>query len=993
MKQYMKGAAGFFVALFLLIITLASYNPIVDLIRTPSLGEVLSVESESIPQNIEKAPRPYKKNGIELNLSLQFKSLNGSPNQNLFQTDYLNTGIRAELSGGTLAIIINNEENTERPHILIFPTTISIGKWYGISIHAVGNGQIHASLVQRQDEDNLLSHSLSIDRALFSTDNLIIGRGFDSARKFEGDIRNVKISAKKIAPKSLANSIYILIAGALLFLTFKLNKFNLKKYLSNICTIDFSLRPLINHKFILNFLQYLSISLLIFSFINLALRNYFANKSISVTSNLLPAYQPIQEIPLYKAELIIFLVAELIFIGWYFLINTKISNLEKYGLEKKLRFTPYLSFVYLTIAYFFSSHSIDKAIFIISLIVAMLFLLVNMKFSKLILKFFSFSLKVKVLLLDRAINIRPTFKIVSIVFLAAISIKLFVPFISSWYPVVLPNDYYESITTWKSNQSDNIIDSSKVQRCIAEKAISFSTFSETKFCEDFKTSDLYESWKLLNAWQGENGRIFYHHSYVFLPAAHYLKHSTFSTIPFVYGLGNTISTAYLMKLNPSPSSISSYFNTIPLTAIIGIIFISLLCLYISNNFLVGFLALLVSLGCYYSISYTPILLAASFNPARFIGIIFQIFSIFLLSRKENRFLVFFLIFSAFFSLFWNFEFGVIGFFGQLSFLILRKSTKNFYNKLFSLSLLFLTLGLSFKFFKPPNIDITESINFGLYNIGVPIMPMDTIIITLLIIFFVQFFLIFTNRKQNPTHRFAYFSVGIILALLSVKYFFNPSPPHLFLILLFIIPLFIAMLPWSSINSRVVSAIHILVLCIMITSAIIFTHNAGKKYANESSLFHSQFTTNFVSHEWKSFNEKIRTVTPEKPIKDRVTAINKMLEAEASSVKLLILSPYDHIISFYVNPKAYCGHFELLTNVLTINDIETIKKCVEKTPRINVIYDHALTTKCPLEFDESINPGCARKVLVKNNLVKLMDEIKPFLNEGQTIGDITIYNKK
>jgi hypothetical protein len=104
------------------------------------LEKILSVESGVIPQQIEGALR-YKRNDIELNIYLQFKSVNGPLYQNLFQTDYANTGIRAELSGDTLAIIINNAENTAKPHIIILPITVSPGVWYELSIQAIENGK------------------------------------------------------------------------------------------------------------------------------------------------------------------------------------------------------------------------------------------------------------------------------------------------------------------------------------------------------------------------------------------------------------------------------------------------------------------------------------------------------------------------------------------------------------------------------------------------------------------------------------------------------------------------------------------------------------------------------------------------------------------------------------------------------------------------------------------------------------------------------------
>jgi len=992
MKKYMKGATGFFVALFLLIITLASYNPIVDLIRTPSLGKVLSVDSNVIPQNIEEALRPYKRNGIELNLSLQFKSANGSPNQNLFQTDYLNTGIRAELSGGTLAIIINNAENTERPHVLIFPTTVSPGKWYELSIHAIENGKFSANLKEHPEKDNATPIPLRINGAKFSIENLIIGSGFDTARKFKGDISNVSISANKVITKSLANYIYFIFVSAILFLTFKIYQFNLKNSSLEIYTLNFNSHFSIRNT-LSKFFQFISIALITISCANFILKIYFSNRSTSLVATLLPSYQRNEGIPLYKNELIIFLLTELIFICWYIFSNLKISLLEKSNITKKLKFIPYISFLYLSCGYFLSGHTVDKALLSLGFIAVIFYTIVETRTFAILSKFLVGNLKVKFFRLDRVFCFRSIFKKLTFVACAILSIKLFTPLISTWYPVVLPNDYYESVTTWDKVKSHNIIESNAIDRCIRSGTPSVTSAADKKVCQEFTTSNLTESLSLLNAWQGENGRILYHHSYVFIPAAHFLKYGTISTIPFVYGIGNTIFSAILMKLSAPSQSISGYFNTIPIAAIVGIALIALLCFYVSNNFLVGFLTLVISLGCYYSISYTPVLLAASFNPARFIGIVIQIFSIFYLSRRENIIAVILLVSSALFSLFWNFEFGVIGFFGQLSMLILCQAFKNSYQRLFSLTLLILSLLLSFKLLKPINTDITESINFGLYNIGVPIMPMDAIIATILTIFSAQFILIFINQRQKTAIKFAKFSAGIILAFLSLKYFFNPSPPHLYLILLFIAPLYVSMMPWSNACDKKIPVIEALLLSIISVYAIFFTYDAGEKYANESLAFHNKFISNFNTQEWASFGEKIKIVTPEKPIEERVVAINKVLANENPNVKLLILSPYDHIVSFYVNPKTYCGHFELLTNVLTKNDINTIKKCVENARYVEVIYDNALKAQCPLELNSSINPGCAKKLMVKNNLVYLMDEIKPLLNKHQTIGDLTFYNKK
>lgn len=988
-----KKTVGFFVALFLLTITLLNHEPVVGLLRTPSLGNVLSAGSDALQQDIAGAIRPYKENSIQLNLAFQFRLMNESANQNLFQTEYSNAGIRAEVTDGILAIIVSNVEDNQKPHILVFPTKISTGKWYQLSIQAIESGKILAKLSEYSQEKNIPPIIVKIDSAKFSIANLIVGNGFDGARKFQGDIKNVNITLNKVMTKPLATYLYFAIVGALLLLTIKFYMPNLINLKSSLNTIGNIRRIFQIQDLLLQFIQFFSIALVGVSCTFLVLRIYFTNKAGSITENLLKSYQPINFTPSFKKELIFFLVAELIFIFLYIFINYKKYLFKDANLKKKLKYIPFISLIYLFSVHLFNKSLISTALFCTAILLIILQTLIDSKLFIKTLMSIKSVLMFKFINFDKSLFFQPILKKLVFAFFVLLSVKLFYPMISAWYPVVLPNDYYESVTTWSTFGSKSKIESSAIDRCARNKNTSLTLSYDRKVCEEINALNPSESLMLLNAWQAENGRIFYHHSYVFTPAKHFLKHKNISSIPFVYGIGNTIFSAYLMNLNNPPQSISSYFNTIPIAAIIGIGCIALLCLYVSNSFLICFLALLLSLGCYYSISYTPVLLAASFNPARFIGISVQIFSIFYLARKENIFAVILLIMSALFSLFWNFEFGAIGFFGQLCMLFLSRAFKNSYQILIILILLLLLI-LSFKLLKPINIDITESINFGLYNIGVPIMSLDTIITTLLTIFTAQFILIFINQKQKPAIKFANFSSGIVLALLSVKYFYNPSPPHLYLILLFIAPLYVSMMPWR-LNAirKTIPAIEALLFSMIFACVVFFTYNASEKYSNESLDFHSKFTSSFNAQEWASFGEKIKFVTPENSIAERVKAINMVLGVDSKNVKLLLLSPFDHIISFYVNPKSYCGHFELMTNVLTRQDMNTIKKCIENTNDIKVVYDEALTTRCPLEFDGTVNSGCQRKLATKNNLVQIMNEIEPLLIKEITIGDLSFYKKK
>ena len=139
-------------------------------------------------------------------------------------------------------------------------------------------------------------------------------------------------------------------------------------------------------------------------------------------------------------------------------------------------------------------------------------------------------------------------------------------------------------------------------------------------------------------------------------------------------------------------------------------------------------------------------------------------------------------------------------------------------------------------------------------------------------------------------------------------------------------------------------------------------------------------------------ESIKIVAPAEPIAQRVTAIREELRPDEP---LLLLSPFDHLLSFYVNPKSYCGHFDVLTNVVTTDNVLAIQKCVNSRTDVLVVYDRALATPCPTLVADVLHftSECRNKFLAKQNLLTILELLRPSLVEQSSKGDLVFYRIK
>ncbi|MBQ2644427.1 sulfatase-like hydrolase/transferase [bacterium] len=194
-------------------------------LRSTSYNYNKSVEPKKLNIDINKYPNAKKC----IEISLKFKVDDFNKYGNLFQTDYINKGIRFE---------INQDSQTGT---LLFPdenqnlTGIDVGKIVPYVFHnikiVIWNNKIAV------DFDGKIYNTF-VSLGNFSIDNILIGQGFFPERFFNGEIKNInlKYCSKELSPKinkfikitqKVIISLFIL---SLLLLI--ISKFNIKNILN-----------------------------------------------------------------------------------------------------------------------------------------------------------------------------------------------------------------------------------------------------------------------------------------------------------------------------------------------------------------------------------------------------------------------------------------------------------------------------------------------------------------------------------------------------------------------------------------------------------------------------------------------------------------------------------------------------------------------------------------------------------------------------------------
>jgi len=700
----------------------------------------------------------------------------------------------------------------------------------------------------------------------------------------------------------------------------------------------------------------------------------------NILLDLLPGYWPTTNSGFFKREFVAFIIIQAIlaFICTiFFLFRKKLLRLDAFYISQ------YIFFILWLLSVSGSLFLRDGLLRLFPFISALFFsvaLLNHESIKNYILSNYTIFFKKAIYLIKTICNKVNWHKFI-LLFSFLFLLVVLLPGFRAWYPLTLPNDYYEINNVFistLSNQNEATFSFGEVQKFL--EANRFNSPPPKGYGE------LFSAFDGLNGWTAETGRVLYHHSYVFVPAIHFIKYGLDNSIPYIYGYGNTILTALLMSTKGQ--NLSAYFFTYPISLLLGLLSISALVGYCSLSKRIFFIACFIGLYELYSVGFTAALLAASFNPIRYLGLSLQIAAVFFYFRSASSFRFLSLFISTLFSLFWNGEFGFIGMVSQiLAILADKKINSSFSRAALISSLLFLPI--SYKFISIPSANILNSIYLGFFQINMPFLTGEQGVFFILFILLIQLLLGLMCFMFDGGQRLARLCVLPALLLSTVKIIYNPSSPHLAITLTFLLPFLLVYVPLESKNLLKREFLNRLIFFICILLLSCFCWLAGSRYEGESDFIRKYHIQPFELSSWESLGESMPFITREDQISNRVEAIQSKLRINED---LLILSPFDHLISFYVNPKNYCGHFEIISNLVIKTDIQKIASCVSKSKEILVVYDQALTMPCPDLKQLGLGNRCPQKLEVKKNVASVIDYLADLKEVGRS-GSLIFYRKK
>ena len=109
--------------------------------------------------------------------------------ENLFQTAPYNLGIRLEQSGLSTDLIVLNKKDKEKPSVIQLTNALQVGQLHQIKIEALSKEFIRIDF----DGKETLIRSPDL---IFSTEEFLIGSGFDSSRNYSGDLINISFKKR-----------------------------------------------------------------------------------------------------------------------------------------------------------------------------------------------------------------------------------------------------------------------------------------------------------------------------------------------------------------------------------------------------------------------------------------------------------------------------------------------------------------------------------------------------------------------------------------------------------------------------------------------------------------------------------------------------------------------------------------------------------------------------------------------------------------------------
>lgn len=591
--------------------------------------------------------------------------------------------------------------------------------------------------------------------------------------------------------------------------------------------------------------------------------------------------------------------------------------------------------------------------------------------------------------------------------------------IKAWFPVQIPNDYIElpdAIVLQSQDKSPSkivsrtdVIDCMEVLIREGDKAKrdsleekqpsknmatvkSLAGNSASPKCRlDFSSVDfakLYEPVTKSGKWQTQAGRLLYHHSYVFVPAIHALTYGLAAPIPYLYGVGNTLFHAVLLKLT-SPT-LTSYFDTYPIAQLTGILCIVLLILYMTRNGYAVVAALGIVLIGLFQLRFEFILLPPGFSPLRYAGLALQIASIFCLFRGSSLLRPLGMMLALAFSFFWNAEYALIGLIGQGMAFISPQYRVSAWGRFGLLGLTALIAACCFISNNWLSHGYLQGMSLGLFGLF-PMLPVSYFLVLCALVALGILALIRAARQFTPNEAIARLCVLPILALLVVKFLFYALAVHLIFSMIFIMPIAMTFINWSSqggssatFNRRWIEASFAASIALL---ALINSIN----YYSSAVSFHKTMSDSFETYQWSGIGEHFNTNIPAEPIVSRVQAVRSQLRADDT---VLFLSPFDHLLSFYANPKHYCGHFEIVLNPITTKMVQSLVDCARAATQPLIVYDDAEAMDCPEGWRAKYYDAhsCEYKKMLKQNAKTILKELGNDIVPVKKIGSLTFYRK-
>jgi hypothetical protein len=918
---------------------------------------------------------------------------------NLFQTDDANSGIRVELAGATLAAIVARHGDSPRGILLthrLMPETD-----YLLELVAETNSGVWISLNGKTVE--VADRNIS-----FSLRHFRVGAGFDDSRTFVGPIEKWELlySNRPAGLREYLNTfslISLLAATILLSGRFVLAWMPWQGWLSR-------RQPAIRLQEVYQWVgsalstpsyrrmaAILAAASPIFGVIYIVASSELAKSAVALRSKLLPGMLIEPGAALFKDELVVFAIVQFglgLVISASFLLGHK-STQRRLDVGKRT-----ISLILL----------LDLAAILTSLLIgpvsrfafALIGLSIVLTASLLIRGAYSGTAKTRANIssaefltpdaegkrfplrraADRAVAVGERYRWPLLACLSLVCATLSVPLFSAWFPLTMPNDYMELSDTFRGDPSTSggPLSRSQVIACLA--ALDAKGTPEP-YCEGKREGfdeELSEALASSGGWQGEPGRTLFHHSYVYVPAAHLLKYGFDRNLPYLYGFGNTAAHALLMWL-AGGATLSNYFNTVPAAELLGLLSIAAVVLYATRSALPALLSYLIALACLYGVNFTAVFLAISFSPLRYFGLIVQIASIIFVARNSTRPSALVLICAACFSLFWNREFAILGMLGQglwtLSFHPMRIRDR-------AITIIGMLALLVAGSILSASTDSISTVTLAFYNVWNPVMSPSKKATFILLLVGGQICLICLARLASSDMKAALLSITPVIGCLFVKYAFNPSPPHLSFVFILAASTVVMFIPWT----RIAPLSRAMLLTPAFVVVIAYTASVSSEYLKESDSDRRTLMRPFVSEPWSRLGETIRFVAPEADIFRRVSAI-KALTARFDRV--LWLSPFDHVLSFYVNPPMVCGHFEVMTNVATPELQAQLASCGAR-PGTLVVYDKAITAPCPTNRIES-GSRCSARAAMKSNLNDIMQSLSPRVQRIAETSDLIFYSAR